>query len=391
MGARVVRSHSLGISTGGPEFHGYGIGWREGMIWGELGGSNRTEENFASMDYAIYRAGQLGLRLVIPLTNGWNMANGGILDFLGWRGLADPCLGGEHNLVAEKGQRCEDEFYINKQVGEDFRAYVATILNHLNPHTGLHYKEDPTIMAWESGNELYFPPFQWTINLAKYIKEELGAVQLFMDGKHISVPGVGWYPELEDPVRLEEFRKYVDIISDHAYPMDAGVVEELKSLGLLSGSLFWSMFGHAEQYGHVTHTDGFTLYWPTGPAPEVFHYNQPAFKALMLNFSDHMFLMSNTLVPTSYPLSMEPPLITSLECKAGQWVKLGFRGVAGAHLYKVSVDGHALAFIEDQQAPTYIHNSVVVNGSEVVVRPYGYGEVRVEGTLSRGERCPLQF
>ena len=66
---------------------------------------------------------------------------------------------------------------------------------------------------------------------------------------------------------------------------------------------------------HVTHTDGFTLYWPTGPAPEVFHYNQPAFKALMLNFSEHMHAMSDTLVPTSYPLSMEPPLITSLECK----------------------------------------------------------------------------
>ena len=36
--------------------------------------------------------------------------------------------------------------------------------------------------------------------------------------------------------------------------------------------------------------------------------------------------------------------------------------------FQVSVDGHALAFIEDQQAPTYVHNSVVVNGSEVVVR-----------------------
>ena len=114
-----------------------------------------------------------------------------------------------------------------EKVEEDFRAYVATILNHLNPYTGLLYKEDPTIMAWESGNQLRFPPFHWTINLAKYIKEELGAVQLFMDGKHISAPGVGWYPELEDPARLEEFRNYIDIISDHAYPMDAGVVEEL--------------------------------------------------------------------------------------------------------------------------------------------------------------------
>ena len=65
----------------------------------------------------------------------------------------------------------------------------------------------------------------------------------------------------------------------------------------------------------MTHTDGFTLYWPTGPAPEVFHFNQPAFKAMMLNFSDHMHAMSNTLVPASYPLSTDPPIITSLECK----------------------------------------------------------------------------
>ena len=26
-------------------------------------------------------------------------------------------------------------------------------------------------------------------------------------------------------------------------------LEELKDLGLLTGSLFWSMFGHAEHYG----------------------------------------------------------------------------------------------------------------------------------------------
>ena len=28
------------------------------------------------MMLSMYRAGELGLRLVIPLTNGWNMANG---------------------------------------------------------------------------------------------------------------------------------------------------------------------------------------------------------------------------------------------------------------------------------------------------------------------------
>ena len=46
-------------------------------------------------------------------------------------------------------------------------------------------------MAWESGNELHFPPFQWTLDLARFVKEELAAVQLFMDGRHISEAEVG--------------------------------------------------------------------------------------------------------------------------------------------------------------------------------------------------------
>ena len=37
-------------------------------------------------------------------------------------------------------------------------------------------------------------------------------------------------------------------------------------------------------------------------------------------------------------------------------------------LRQVSVDGQALAFIEDQRAATFIHNSVVAEGSSVRVR-----------------------
>ena len=31
-------------------------------------------------------AGQLGLRVVVPLTDEWNYYHGGLHDFLGWRG-----------------------------------------------------------------------------------------------------------------------------------------------------------------------------------------------------------------------------------------------------------------------------------------------------------------
>ena len=48
------------------------------------------------------------------------------------------------------------------------------------------YKDDPTILAWETGNELYYPSLSWTLDLATYIKQDIGAQQLVMDGKMIS-------------------------------------------------------------------------------------------------------------------------------------------------------------------------------------------------------------
>merc|ERR1711892_144298 len=419
MGSQVVRAHTVGVSTGTGEFHAWNMGW-EGTVWPERGLT--VEENFASMDYAVFRAGQLGLRLVVPLTDEWNYYHGGLHDFLGWRGMSR-LEGVKDNCVCNMDQHEQDLFYTDPEVVADFKEYVSVILNHVNSYTGIAYKDDPTIMAWESGNELSFPTFDWTVDLARFIKEELGAMQLFMDGKMVS--RTGFYPELDDPDLLSVYQGVVDIVSDHFYPMDLdkllqmsakareydmpyvigeigwlyadvdvlsflAAVEQLHADGLVSGSLFWSMFGHAEQYGHVTPNDGYSIYWPTGPEPEAFHYNNVAYRNMMKNFSDHMFLMSNKEVPITYMISDIPPVVTVLECQPGQWVRVAVRGVAGAHLYKVSVDGQALAFIEDRQSePTYIHNSVVQEGSMVQVIPYGYGDGLVLGTPSQEVECTL--
>ena len=80
----------------------------------------------------------------------------------------------------------------------DFKEYVTVILNHVNEYTGIAYKDDPTIIARELGNELS--------NLARYIKEELGSHQLFMDGRQISVTGFNY--ELEDPVFCQLTKKW---------------------------------------------------------------------------------------------------------------------------------------------------------------------------------------
>ena len=91
--------------------------------------------------------------------------------------------------------------------------------------------------------------------------------------------------------------------------------------------------------------------------------------------------MAPKLLPPSFTV-----MLTSLT------PRIAVRGVAGAHLYEVSVDGEPLAFLEDRQdEPTYLHNSVVSMASEVVVVPLGYGQHRQRGTPSLPQYCPPQL
>ena len=59
--------------------------------------------------------------------------------FLRWRGVSQDNYG--------------EQFYYNSQVIEDFKAYIRVIMTHVNRYTGVALKDDPTILAWETGNE----------------------------------------------------------------------------------------------------------------------------------------------------------------------------------------------------------------------------------------------
>ena len=132
IGATVVRSHSLGISVGCPA-----------CIEPALGSFN--EAGFESADYAIQAAGARHIRLIIPLIDNWRYYTGGKHTFTEWRGLAN-----------------EDAFFTDANVIDDFKAYISHILGHVNPLTGLAYKDDPTIMMWETGDELETADGRWS-------------------------------------------------------------------------------------------------------------------------------------------------------------------------------------------------------------------------------------
>ncbi|MGI5242752.1 cellulase family glycosylhydrolase [Dactylosporangium sp. CA-139066] len=96
---------------------------------------NDGPDGLQRLDYVLKAAHDKGIRLVIPLTNNWSDF-GGMDQYVRWHG-------GTHH----------DDFYTDPVVRGWYKDWVAHVLNRTNSLTGVQYKDDPAVMAWELANE----------------------------------------------------------------------------------------------------------------------------------------------------------------------------------------------------------------------------------------------
>ncbi|KAH9821557.1 glycoside hydrolase superfamily [Melampsora americana] len=156
MGATTVRSTTLGVSLG-----------TKNAIEPQLG--NFNSQALDQLGFVVYVARLYAIKLIIPLTDQYDYYHGGYRTFLRWRGISDT------NSSA---------FYDTSSiVYQDFITYITTILNFTNPYTQMKISEDPTILAWETGNELDRPDPKWTRSVAETIKT-LAPNQLVGSGRY---------------------------------------------------------------------------------------------------------------------------------------------------------------------------------------------------------------
>ncbi len=180
---------------------------------------NDGDDGLRHLDYVIYRAGQQGLRLVIPFVNNWS-AFGGMDQYVRWRG------GLYH-----------DEFYTDPQIRAWFKGWIAHLVNRTNSYTGVRYRDDPTIMLWELANEPrckgsgVYPQSSacttqtltaWADEMSRFVKQQ-APNQLVSVGDEgfYCVPGsTDWTENCNegvDSLALARLPK-VDVLSLHLYP-----------------------------------------------------------------------------------------------------------------------------------------------------------------------------
>ncbi|MEV1144200.1 cellulase family glycosylhydrolase [Micromonospora sp. NPDC049799] len=87
------------------------------------------------LDRVLASARRHGIRVVIPLVNNWRDF-GGMDQYVRWRGA-------DHH----------DDFYTDPVIRGWYRDWVSHLLNRVNTVTGVTYRDDPTILAWELANE----------------------------------------------------------------------------------------------------------------------------------------------------------------------------------------------------------------------------------------------
>ena len=163
-----------------------------------LGPGVFNEEAFRALDKVLQVANETGVRVIIPFVDNW-VWWGGIAEYAGFRG------------------KPKEQFWTDPQIISDFKQTIAYVINRTNTNTGVKYKDDKAVLAWETGNEIQCPP-AWTHEIAAYIKQ--------LDSNHLVVDGF-----FSSVLREESIAEpMVDVVTTHHYPRQAQeMIDQVKA------------------------------------------------------------------------------------------------------------------------------------------------------------------
>jgi hypothetical protein len=246
-----------------------------------------NEAAFKTIDHTLALANKYGVRVMLCLS-----------------AEAGDYLGGIGTYAAHRGKKRGD-FWADPQLREDYKTTVRTVLNRVNTVSGLPYKDDKAILAWQFGNEMYGAQTNWLSEMAAYMKS-LDPNHLVSETRHSPAfapqlidpnidlltrhyytnyreSGTNWVAavkrEVEQikgqrPFFVGEFGPYIDdqvLTRENVEGKLKAFLDACVEAEGLSGALLWSMYFHHRDGGYYWHQI-FTY-------PSVWSYHFPGFKS----------------------------------------------------------------------------------------------------------------
>ena len=176
MGGQVVRTYTLSVRVSGED---------PNIPRHILGPGQFDEKTFQALDMVLAVANRKKIRIIFPFIDNWKW----------W--------GGIEAAAAFRGKKAKD-FWTDPELFEDYKGIVRYVINRTNSVTGVQYRDDKAILAWETGNELVCP-HEWTTKAAAYIKN-IDRNHLVLDGYHTTI------------LRNESIQdENIDLVTTHHY------------------------------------------------------------------------------------------------------------------------------------------------------------------------------
>jgi len=237
MSATVIRSHTLGCSSG-----------KEQSLF--LKGRGINPAAWEPIDYAFKRAEETGVKLICPLTDNYWWYNGSCCDF-------------------------GPNFFTDLETRGLFYWFIDQWMNHENQYTGKKIRNSPALFLVELGNELgdscQKPDGSMTeVPTEEWLQSTLTVVKTY--GVNVLCPTD------QNLGKWGEFTLPFDVYSNHFYSQDVTRLHFLQGtdkkmiVGEYSshfgedwfkvleetvwGDLFWDLYPTG-----VDHQDGYTLHW----------------------------------------------------------------------------------------------------------------------------------
>ncbi|EPS69785.1 endo-beta-mannanase [Genlisea aurea] len=159
------------------------------------------EKTFQGLDFVVQEAGKHGIKLILSLVNNYN-------DF-----------GGKNQYVKwgrNRGQNLssDDDFFTNSAVKGYYKNHIKAVVTRQNNLTGMAYRDDPTIMAWELMNEPRCPTDPSGITLHAWISE-MASYLKSIDSNHLVEAGLeGFYGQSDNKQRQLLNSNYFQVGTD---------------------------------------------------------------------------------------------------------------------------------------------------------------------------------
>ncbi len=155
---------------------------------------NEGPRGMEKLDFLVKEAGKRNLKLIIAFLDFWDYT-GGAQQMRAWYGSQDMYT----------------FFFQDDRTKNDFKNLVQRVLLRTNSFTGVAYKEDPTIFAWDLMNEPNIEPRrllnEWISEMSSFVK--------MLDPNHLVTSGHANIDNHLSDIRIPA----IDFATWHGYPI----------------------------------------------------------------------------------------------------------------------------------------------------------------------------